>query len=92
MPTQAKVIRVLGLCPINVRTKVYVEYCTHLAIVFGCVVEINQDKNYDREAGQARSRVNLSRGWPDGFRLGELEVRPFCHVPISSTDRAVVVG
>jgi hypothetical protein len=29
-----------------------VEYCTHLAINRGCIVEINQDNNYDREAGQ----------------------------------------
>jgi hypothetical protein len=43
--------------------KVDVEYCTHLAINWGCTVEINQDKNYDREAGQACNGVNLSRGW-----------------------------
>jgi hypothetical protein len=35
--------------------EVDVEYCTHLAINWGCTVEINQEKNYDREAGQARN-------------------------------------
>ena len=44
--------------------KVDVEYyCTHLAIDRESTVEIKQDKNYDRKAGQARCGVNLSRGW-----------------------------
>jgi hypothetical protein len=63
MPTQPEVTHALGLWPINARKKVYKEYCTHLAINWGCIVEINQDKNYDREAGHARNGVNLSRGW-----------------------------
>jgi hypothetical protein len=63
MPTQPEETHALGLWPINARKKVYVEYCTHLAINWGRIVKINQDKNYDREAGQARSGVNLSRGW-----------------------------
>jgi hypothetical protein len=41
--------------------KVEVEYRTHLAINWGRTEEINQDKNYDREAGQARSGVDLLR-------------------------------
>jgi hypothetical protein len=40
-----------------------VEYRTHLAIHWGCIVETRQDENYDREAGQACNGVNLSRGW-----------------------------
>ena len=43
--------------------KIDVEYCTNLAIDWGCAVEINQDKNYDRKAGQARNGINLSREW-----------------------------
>jgi hypothetical protein len=53
MPTQPKVTHALGLSPISARKKGIVEYYTHLAINLGCTVEINQDKNYDREAGQA---------------------------------------
>ena len=47
--------------------KVDLEYCTHLAINWGCPAEINQDNNYGPQAGQARSRVNLSMGynWPE---------------------------
>ena len=55
MPTQPEVINALGLWPINAREKVVMEYCTHLAIYWGCTVEINQGKNYDREAGQTRN-------------------------------------
>jgi hypothetical protein len=56
MPTQPEVIRALGLIVTNqCANKVHVEYCTHLAISFGRNVEINQDKNNDCEAGQARS-------------------------------------
>jgi hypothetical protein len=51
MPTQPEVTHALGLWSINARKKVDVEYCTHLAINWVCIVEINQDKNYDREAG-----------------------------------------
>jgi hypothetical protein len=51
-------------CGQSMRVKtVDVEYCTHLAINWGCAEEINQVKDYDREAGQARSRVDLSRRW-----------------------------
>ena len=51
-------------CGQSIRVKeVDVEYCTHLAINWGCAVEINEVKNYDREAGQARSGINLLRGW-----------------------------
>ena len=47
--------------------KVYVGYCTHLAVNWGCPAEINQDMDYDCEAGQARSRVNLPKryNWPE---------------------------
>jgi hypothetical protein len=55
MPTQPEVIHALGLWPINTRKKIDVEYHTHLAINRGCTVEINQEKNYDRKAGQARN-------------------------------------
>jgi hypothetical protein len=55
MPTQPEVTHALELWPINARKKVDVEYCTHLAINWGCTVEINQEKNYDRKAGQARN-------------------------------------
>ena len=64
MRTQPKVTHALRSWPVNVREKkkVDVEYFTHLAIDWGCTVDINEDKNYDREAGQARDGVNLSRG------------------------------
>jgi hypothetical protein len=63
MPTQPEVTHALRLWPINARKKKYnVEYYTHLAINWGCIVEINQIKNYDHEARQARNGVNLSRG------------------------------
>jgi hypothetical protein len=62
MPTQPKVTHALGSWPINTRKKVDVEYCTHLAINSGCTVEIYQEEYYDREAGQARNGVNLSKG------------------------------
>jgi hypothetical protein len=56
MPTQAEVIHALRLWSINARKKkVGVEYCTHLAINWGCAEVINQVENYDREAGQARN-------------------------------------
>jgi hypothetical protein len=63
MLTQPKMTHALGLCPINVRKRVYVESCTHLAINWGCIEEIDQVKHYDREAGQARNGIKLSRGW-----------------------------
>jgi hypothetical protein len=63
MPTQPEVTHALGLGPINACKKEYVEYCTHLAIDWGCIVEINQGNKCDREAGQARNGVNLLRGW-----------------------------
>jgi len=55
MLTQPKVNNTLGLWPINARKKVDAEYCTHLAVNWGRNVEINQGKNYDGEAGQARN-------------------------------------
>ncbi len=39
------------------------EYCTHLAVNWGQNAEMDKSNNYDREAGQARHRVNLSREW-----------------------------
>jgi hypothetical protein len=93
IPTQPEVTHALGLWPINARKKVDVEYCTHLAINWGLgrTEEINQDKNYDCEAGQARKGVDLSyRG--DEFRLRKLKVRPYRHVPISSIEGVDVVG
>jgi len=53
MPTQPEVTHALGLWLINARKNGYVEYCTHLAINWGCIEKINQGKNYDRKAGQA---------------------------------------
>jgi hypothetical protein len=53
MPTQIEVTHAFGLWPINARKKWMLEYCTHLAINWGCAVEINQENNHDREAGQA---------------------------------------
>ena len=55
MPTQPEVTHALRLWPINAGKEVNVVYCAHLAINWGYTVDINQDKNYDREAGQARS-------------------------------------
>jgi hypothetical protein len=50
-------------CGQSMRVKtVDVEYYTHLAIDWGRTEEINQVKNYDREARQARNGVNLSGG------------------------------
>jgi hypothetical protein len=63
MPTQPEVTHALGSWSINASKTVDIEYCTHLAINWGCIVDINQDKNYDRESGQARSGINLWRGW-----------------------------
>jgi hypothetical protein len=72
--------------------KVDVEYyCTHLAINWGCTVEIEQGKNYDPEARQARNGVDLSRGWIY-TSVRKLKVRPYRHVPISSIDSVDVVG
>ncbi len=42
--------------------KVDAEYRAHLAVNFGRNAEIDEAKNYDREAGQARNGVNLSKG------------------------------
>ena len=60
MLTQPEVTHALGV-EINALKKDDVEYWTHLAINWGCPVKISQDKNYDPDAGQARSGVNLSR-------------------------------
>jgi hypothetical protein len=65
------------------------KYCTHLAINWRCTEEIDQGNNYDSKAGQARSGVNLSRGW---IRQGKLKVRSYDHVPILSIDSVDVVG
>ena len=53
MPTHPEVTHALRLWSINARKRVDVEYSTHLAINWGCIIEINQDKNYYHEAGQA---------------------------------------
>ena len=61
--TQPEVTHALRDFDQSVRVKVDIEYCIHLTIDSGPAVEIDQDENYDREAGQARNGVNLSRGW-----------------------------
>ena len=67
MRTQPEVTHALGLdCGQSIRVKeldLDVEYCTDLATNWRCTVEINEDKNHDRESGQARDGINLSRGW-----------------------------
>jgi hypothetical protein len=63
MLTQPEATHALGLWPISTSKKVDVEHCTHLTINWRRTEETDQDKNYDREAGQARNRVNLSRDW-----------------------------
>jgi hypothetical protein len=60
--TQPTVTQALELWPVNARKKADAEYCTHLAVNFGRNAEIDHGKNYDREAGQARNGVDLSRG------------------------------
>ncbi len=62
MLTQPEVTQAIELWPVNVRKNADVEYCTHLAVNFGCSVETDQGKDYDPEAGQARNGVNLSKG------------------------------
>ncbi len=91
MLTQPVVTQALGLCPVNARKKADAEYCTHLAVNFGRNVETDQDINYDREAGQARNCVNLSKGKIQTM-IGKLKVRPYRHIPISSIDRVDVLG
>jgi hypothetical protein len=56
------VTQALELWLVNARKKADAEYCTHLAVNFRRIAEIDQGKNYDREAGQARNRVDLSKG------------------------------
>jgi len=51
--TQPVVTQALELWPVNTRKKADAECCTHLAVNFGRNAEIDQGKNYDREAGQA---------------------------------------
>jgi hypothetical protein len=56
------VTQALELWAVNARNeKVDEEYCTHLAVNFGRNTEIDQGKNYDREARQARNGVDLSK-------------------------------
>jgi hypothetical protein len=50
--------------------KVDAKYCTHLAVNFGRKAEIDHGKNYDREAGQARNGVDLSKR-----RSGQIQTR-----------------
>ena len=56
MRTQPLMIQAfkLELWPVNARKRVDSEYCTHLAVNFRSEVKIDQGKDYDREAGQAR--------------------------------------
>ncbi len=61
MLTQPEVTQAFELWPVNARNKADVEYCTHLAVDFGSA-ETDKSENYDREAGQARDGVNLSKG------------------------------
>jgi hypothetical protein len=62
MLTQPIAIQALDLWPVNTNIKADAEYCAHLAINFGRNGKIDQGKNYGHEAGQARSRVDLSKG------------------------------
>jgi hypothetical protein len=55
------VIQALELWAVNAREKVDEEYCTYLAVNFGREAEIDQGKNHDSEAGQARNGVDLSK-------------------------------
>jgi hypothetical protein len=64
MPTQLEVTEALGLWPINARKKKKsksvssnVECCTHLAINWGCLVEINQEELLPR----GRTSAKLSK-------------------------------
>ena len=50
MLTQPEVTHAFGRWYSMYVKKVDVEYCTHLAINWGCRVDINQNKNYDCEA------------------------------------------
>jgi len=61
MLTQPMVAQALESWPVNARKKADAELCTHLAVNFGRNAEIDQGKNYDPEAGQARQGVNLSK-------------------------------
>jgi len=56
------VTQALELWSVNGRKRADAEYCTDLAVNFGRNAEIDQGKNYDREAGQARNGVDLSKG------------------------------
>jgi hypothetical protein len=91
MLTQLVVTQALGLFLVNARKKADAEYCTHLAVNFGRDVETDQDINYDREAGQARHGINLSKGKIQTM-IGRLEVRPYRNIPISSIDMVDVLG
>jgi hypothetical protein len=62
MLTQPTVTQALGLWPVNARKKADAEYCAHLAVDFGRKAEIEYGINYDREAGQARNGIDLSKG------------------------------
>ena len=62
MLTQPKTSQALELWPVNARKRAGTEYCTDLAVDFGRKAEINQGKKYGREAGQARSGVDLTKG------------------------------
>ena len=62
MLTQPKTSQALELWPINARKRAGTEYCTDLAVNFGRKAEIDQGKKYGREAGQARSGVDLTKG------------------------------
>ena len=62
MLTQPIVTQALELWSVNARKKANAEYCAHLAVDWCRNAEIDQGKNDDREAGQARSGVDLSKG------------------------------
>ncbi len=69
---------------------VYAEYYyTHLAVNWGRNGEIDKCHNYNREAGQARHRVNLSKEW---IQTMKTQSKDYHYSPISSVDRDDVVG
>ena len=78
--------------PVNRRRKADAKCCTHLAINFGRsrrTTVIEHGINYDNEAGQARNSVNLLKGQ---IQTRGRKVRPYSHVPISSSDSVVSLG
>lgn len=77
--------------------KMDTEYCTHLAVNFGCNGEVNQGKTYGHEAGQAGNGVDLSKEQIQTI-VRKLKVRPIVTYPYrpsialtSSDDTPLVV-